>query len=153
MRRRRWVAVVLSVVGAAALYLFWNPNGEIYLVPEGYRGPIVVAFNHPRGVKRERTIDAYVYRIPRDGILRIRDSMPEGFKMFAWFFVDAQGKRTRIPELQRDDDGHNLSWPHVTEIQSGGDFVEARIVIPSDIDSFYPATHFTTDKVREEYRK
>src|SRR4051794_18754567 len=112
--KRRWL-VLLGLIGVAGLYLFWNPNGEIFLVPHGYVGPVVVAFNHPRGVKRERTIDAYVYQIPPDGILRIKDSQPGGFKMIAWFFVDAEGKRTRIPELLPGQDRHQLTTPHVCE--------------------------------------
>jgi hypothetical protein len=150
--RKRWL-ILAGVLCAVALYLFWNPNGEIFLVPEGYKGPIVVAFSHPRGVKRERTIDAYVYRIPKDGILRIKDSMPNGSKMYVWYYIDEKGNRTRIPDLWPEQDRHKLTTPHVGEMEAGGNFIQARIVIPSDLESFYPATHFTTEKVQEEYPK
>jgi hypothetical protein len=152
--RTRWL-ILLGVLCAGALYLFWNPNAEIFLVPDGYKGPIVVAFSHPRGVKRERTLDAYVYRIPNDGILRIKDSIPNGYKMVAWYYVDAKGNRTPIPHFwpEQEQDRDKLTTPHVAEMEAGGKVIQARIVIPSDLESFYPATHFTTEKVAEEYTK
>jgi hypothetical protein len=155
--RKRWL-ILAGVLCALALYLFWNPNGETFLVPAGYVGPVVVAFSHPRGVKRERTIDAYVYRIPSDGILRIKDSQPSGVKMVAWYFVDASGKRTRIPDYWPEMDRHKLTTPHLCCQEAGGgrgamSFIHAQIGVPADDNGFFPSAYHVVEAVQEEYAK
>ena len=147
--------LVVAVAGAAlALWLFWNPHAEVFLLPDGYRGPVLVAFNHPKGRPLERTIDAYVFRIPGDGILRIKDSEPDGFKYHYWYYLGAQDRRTLIPFSSPEDLRH-ITTPRVRQDVILGcgvplSCVAASVGIPADEGSFGPSPQGAATAVRAE---
>ncbi len=50
------------------------PTNEIYLIQKGYRGDVIILFNQPDGIVPETEKFLYVYKIPADGILKIKTS-------------------------------------------------------------------------------
>ena len=75
----------------------WNDDPEVYLIPQGYRGPVIVAFEQADGQPERRASDTLIYAVPRSGILKTQASFPDGFRQISYYYVDGQGKRQRIP--------------------------------------------------------
>jgi hypothetical protein len=69
---------------------------EIYLVPEGFRGKIMVFFDQPDGQAQVYEHTARIYRIPASGFIKSQfpkngGCMNDGRIQF--FYEDSQGKR------------------------------------------------------------
>ena len=75
----------------------WTSDPDVYLIPEGYIGPVVVAFEQEDGEPVRRSGDTLVYRIPPDGVLRTQAPFPDGYHHIFYYYVDAQGRRSPLP--------------------------------------------------------
>ena len=73
----------------------WPP--ELYLIPEGYIGPVVVAFEQENGVAPEVSGDTLIYRIPESGVLKTSAELPTGILNVSYAFVDRSGRRSALP--------------------------------------------------------
>ena len=70
---------------------------ETFLVPENYRGEIVVFYNEPCGQEPEIENGRRVYRLSENGILITKFGENDGFLDRKFYLIDAQGARTQIP--------------------------------------------------------
>jgi len=62
------VIISMYVFSFASSYLT-RPERETYLIPEGYKGTVLVIFNQPDGEKPEYENSRRIYRIPATGVL------------------------------------------------------------------------------------
>ncbi len=70
---------------------------EIYLIPDGYRGPVVIIFDDPAAPPVAYEGDSRVYEIPRGGVLRTSSDVNEGVWLdIAYFFVEHAGARSEL---------------------------------------------------------
>jgi hypothetical protein len=70
---------------------------EIHLIPSGYVGYVYIFHNVPDGEPAQYDARARVYQIPKDGILRSRTPMNDGWHITPqYFYVGADGKREKI---------------------------------------------------------
>jgi hypothetical protein len=160
---RMYVVVGVAAVIIAGYLVFRSPSHERILIPEGFRGPYVVAFSHPRGVKAKRTWNAYVYQVPRDGILRLKNARSRGFRWVEHYYVSPTGALTLIPSespLERDPTvrsarvrGGRTGSTQFGDSQESIDWHSASIGIPADEGSFGSNPHFLVSAVLEEYRR
>lgn len=65
----------------------------MYLLPDGYTGPVVIVYDEAAGVPLEYEEGKRVYRIPPDGLLETQASVNEGLIQQQYFYVDADGNR------------------------------------------------------------
>ena len=79
---------------------------ELYLIPKGYIGPVVVAFEQTDGVAPQIYGDTLVYEIPESGVLRTQAAYPRGILDVSYAFVDSAGRRFPLP-----DDNPNVEVP------------------------------------------
>lgn len=90
-------ALLLHIlVVALFLAVFVRSTGEEYVIPEGYQGDVYVLFEVPDGVPVESGYHKLTYRIPNDGILRTRSSMPGGWTRTVYFIQRNDGSMKRI---------------------------------------------------------
>ena len=80
-----------------------KPPSEIFLIPENYRGKVLVIFEKACGTKKEFEKGKRVYRIPENGIMLTRfkyKSADPNYREPQYFFlVDKQGNRKPIQEM------------------------------------------------------
>lgn len=98
MRLAGWAvsARISCIMGFFAL-LGCGSSPQTYLVPEGYVGPIVVAFEDPNGEAPIRGDNGEeIYRIPADGVLRLSTPAPSGTHEIRFFYVNSDGRRTKL---------------------------------------------------------
>jgi hypothetical protein len=110
----RLVGIPVAVVASSALLYVglmsgsvhvWNrAQHEVHLIPADYRGPVIVIFNDSTGAAKEYEGRARLYRIPPSGILRTQFARNDGWARPDYYYVDAQGRRSRIvPGAPCDD--------------------------------------------------
>ncbi len=74
---------------------------EIHLIPSGYQGVVTIIFDCKEGSKLEYEGDARVYRIGKNGILKINAPFNKGVSKAGdelFFYEDSLGNRTEIRE-------------------------------------------------------
>lgn len=89
------VLVSVPFLYATVQVMRLRANGSVYLIPDGYIGPVVIAYDDSAGVAEEREGRRRTYRVPRTGMMRARFGRDRGFAEF--YYVRADGVRTRIP--------------------------------------------------------
>lgn len=74
---------------------------SIWLIPEGYVGPVIIIFNQPEGAPKKYENGKRVYEIPENGILRTRFGPNNGIQKHWYFYVNADGNRTPIEYIDQ----------------------------------------------------
>ena len=97
MNQLRQSLILLLVSLSLACSLFAKPTDVIYLIPEGFTGGVIIIYNQPDGITPETTDDGtIVYRIPNDGVVKVKSPLDEGRYRFRYYFVDEKGKQSEI---------------------------------------------------------
>src|SRR4051812_41939985 len=76
------------------------PPNEIYLIPKGYIGDVIIFFDQPDGVIPEVENGSYVYKIPEDGILKVKTQGGVGIFHKDFYYIDANNQRQKIEYLR-----------------------------------------------------
>jgi hypothetical protein len=71
-------------------------------VPENYEGPVVIVFGSAEGVEPRGGPLRSVYRIPTDGVLRLRSEAPAAVRPRFWY-VKPDGSRIRLPDGRKGE--------------------------------------------------
>lgn len=90
------VVVYPYVYMLGAALLWERAEHEIHLIPAGYTGPVVILLHEPSAAAPEREAGARLFRIPPSGVARSQLGVNDGWGRPDYFYVDAQGRRTRI---------------------------------------------------------
>ena len=85
---------------------------EIFLIPSGYRGQVKVIFNEPCGQKEAYEGKKRLYIIPESGVLITQFKQELGIINQEFYYVDAKGNRTPIPEMEMADFNQDDSTKH-----------------------------------------
>lgn len=88
-----------------------TPTNEIYLIRKGYMGDVIILFNQPDGVSPEVENGYYVYKIPEDGILKVKTSGQTGIVNKSYFYIDEGNRRQRIEYLRVTGDRNPAGEP------------------------------------------
>jgi len=93
--------VALPIISLFVLSWYSESSYNVFLIPEGYRGRVVVVHDCNDGASREFEGRYRVYKIGANGLLKSRFSFAgSAFDSLhsKYFYVDQQGKRTPIAE-------------------------------------------------------
>lgn len=69
----------------------------IRLIPEGYKGAVLIIFSQKNGEPKEYEGKKRVYRIPENGVLRTQFEPNYGVQNHQFFYVNSSNSRTEIP--------------------------------------------------------
>jgi hypothetical protein len=79
------------------------------LIPKGYRGDVIILFDQPDGVTPEIEKGLYVYKIPEDGILKVKTKGVIAYVNMIYYYVDEDNERQKVEYLrvtgERDPSG------------------------------------------------
>lgn len=101
------VVVVLYLFSFVSSYLT-RPEKETYLIPEGYKGTVLVIFNQPNGEKPEYEDGRRIYRIPQSGVLFTQLKDEQGIINQEYFYISPNGQRRKLGVLDTRD--FNEEW-------------------------------------------
>jgi hypothetical protein len=117
----------LVIFGLAAM--FFGSTKERFLIPDDYKGDVYVVYGARDGESLSKTRQGVTLRIPPDGVLRTRDSMPTGSTRTEYYYVRQDASLERIRDF----------WPttiHPTPENLAND---------KDIGVFFPRSGMFTD--------
>lgn len=85
------------------------PTDGIYLIPKGYTGDVIIIFDQPDGIVPEIESGFYLYKIPKDGILKVKTKGVTGYVNKSYYYIDENNGRQKIEYLrvtgERDSSG------------------------------------------------
>lgn len=91
-----------SLIFSLSCSLLAKPIDVVYLIPENYTGGVIILYNQPDGIEPQKTKDGtIIYRIPKDGFLKVKPTFERKNFKFKYYFIDANDNRTEIEYLQR----------------------------------------------------
>jgi hypothetical protein len=92
--------VATVAIGTTSCFFLKYPRNGIYLLPKGFTGYVLIFYGVPDGVQLETEGGFWVYNIPSDGILKVKDKASPGIVNQEYFYVDDSGERRSIPTLR-----------------------------------------------------
>lgn len=92
--------LIVLVLISGSCFLKSNPTDGIYLIPQGYKGDVIIFFNQPDGVLPETENGLYVYKIPEDGVLKVRTQGATGAVNPSYFYLGKNNERQRVEYLR-----------------------------------------------------
>lgn len=81
---------------------------EIYLIPKGYVGEVIIVFNQKGKTKVEIKDDIVIYTIPNDGILLTEYTENGSYVNDIYFYVDSLGNKSRLKRFYKEFEGNDL---------------------------------------------
>ncbi len=97
MTKQRRFIISLFALLSFSCFSIANPNKAIFLIPEGFTGGVIILYNQPDGIVPETADDGtIIYRIPKDGFLKVKPPLKKVAYKFNYYYVDANDKRTEI---------------------------------------------------------
>jgi hypothetical protein len=118
---------LLIILGLAAI--FFGSTKERFLIPDGYKGDVFVVYGAQDGEPLKKLRGKITFRIPEDGILRIREPMLGGATRTEYYYLRQDGSLERIRNF----------WP--TTIHE----TRENLTNDKDIGVFFPRSGTFTD--------
>lgn len=87
-----FILLLLTITSCAQ-----EAEDTIRLIPEGYKGAVLIIFNQKDGIPKEYENGKRIYRIPENGVLKTQFEPNYGVQNHQFFYVDKEGDRTEIP--------------------------------------------------------
>lgn len=124
-----YLFVLLHLTSCTPLGLSWlvEPKERIdVIVPEGYEGPVLIAYQIPDGITAEKKDNVWQYRLQDDGALLLRSDPLSGVGQLMFFYELNDGTLRPIPHSSCFDDieyeGVVVCTGMMTEIHRGRNF-------------------------------
>ena len=92
----------LIYLGFVGLFLSSCMMGvnEVFLIPDGYEGPVIVRFNEVAGIPIEMENGKRIFKVPQSGILKSEENLQKGYRDIEYFYIDGSGNTTEIESVQ-----------------------------------------------------
>lgn len=101
------IAVLISLAGCTPLGAYWlvAPKERVdVIVPEGYEGPVLIAYQVPDGVIPQKKEDVWQYHLQHDGALLLQTDPLSGIGKYAFYYELADGALEPLPMSTCFDD-------------------------------------------------
>ena len=89
--------IVLIAIVWELIYFKTNAKQEVYILPQGYKGIVLIAYEQEDGLQDVREDDKLIYRISPNGVLKLKRKEPTTLSQTWYYFEDGEGKRTELP--------------------------------------------------------
>lgn len=103
--------VITLALCSGSCFLLKFPRNGIYLLPKGFIGYVLIYYGVPDGVELQTEGGIWVYNIPSDGVLKVKDKESPGVVSTSYFYVDESGTRQPIPTLRITGDRAPTGMP------------------------------------------
>jgi hypothetical protein len=90
---------IIPLIILYALFHHYSASKDIFLIPEGFRGEVIIYYDRKDGQKEQFEGNWRLYNVPENGILKTMFKI-KGHKInltgSKYYFIDSSGKRTEI---------------------------------------------------------
>lgn len=88
--------VVLIAVVWELIYFDTTAKQEVYILPNGFKGIVLVAYGQSDGLDDVKRDGKLIYKIPPNGVLKLKRKEATTITQTWYYFEDEQGKRTEF---------------------------------------------------------
>jgi hypothetical protein len=88
------IGIPLTLVGYSFYNSFTTP--QRYLIPDNYKGPVVIVFNQKDGQKKEYEGLRRLYKIPSTGVLFTQFKEEQDWINQDYYYVSSNGQRKKL---------------------------------------------------------
>ncbi|ANE50407.1 DUF6843 domain-containing protein [Flavisolibacter tropicus] len=106
---KRWILTCVLPVAlwlpCSYMFLYaygWNPK-EVYLIPDGYTGPISIVYEEKCGTTPLKENGFKTFRVPDNGILIVNLPRKNGFINHEYYYLKKDGTKTKLAEANYYD--------------------------------------------------
>jgi len=79
-------------------FIFSRAEAEMHLIPDGYVGPVVIAFDREDGEPKKYENKTRIYGIPPNGVLKTRFPKNDGTNhVWKFYYIKADGAKRELP--------------------------------------------------------
>jgi hypothetical protein len=121
------------------LFRISDASDDIFLIPKGFRGQVIVLYAQPHGEPKEFDGKWRIYRVPQNGILKTQFKLKGNvidLERTKYFFIDARGNKRPIKEFCDYCDKKDTSTVQIiygsVSTDSTGIFQNFFVDIPTD---------------------
>lgn len=90
------ILMLLVFVVGKWIYLKTSTKQEVYILPQGFKGVVVIAYDQKDGLKDEIEDNKIIYKVPESGVLKLKRKSTAMLSQSWYYFEDAQGKRSEF---------------------------------------------------------
>jgi hypothetical protein len=100
----KWLRIVIIFILLMVLlaftiewiYLKRNTAKEVFLLPDGFTGIVLIAFDQKDGLAEIGEHGVIAYKIPKNGVVKLKAPSPPSLLRSSYYFEDETGKRTLL---------------------------------------------------------
>ena len=115
---KKWTVIIISVllvvivaaIGWERIYIKSDPQKDVFILPEGFKGVVLIAYGQSDGREDIQEDGRLIYKIPGNGILKLKRASAPTIMQSWYYFESGQGKRTEFyyaidpGEMKRNDE-------------------------------------------------
>lgn len=99
---KKWLMIIVGAFLLIALvvvmwewtYLKTTTKEEVYIIPQNFKGIVVIAYDQKDGIEDIIEDGKLIYRIPHSGVLKLKRQEATTLSKSWYYFENEQGKRT-----------------------------------------------------------
>ncbi len=88
--------IVLIAVIWELVYLKTTTKQEVYILPQNFKGIVLIAYDQKDGIDDIIEDGKLIYKIPPNGVLKLKRKEATTLSQTWYYFEDTQGKRTEL---------------------------------------------------------
>lgn len=88
--------IVLIAVGWELIYFKTTTKQEVYILPQGFKGIVLIAYDQADGLEDVKEDGKLIYKIPQNGVLKLKRKEATVLSQSWYYFEDKQGNRTEL---------------------------------------------------------
>jgi hypothetical protein len=101
---KKWIKIILgSLLSLVVIVIVWEwiylkstTTKEVFILPEGFKGVVLIAYEQQDGIDNTREDGGLMYRIPRSGVLKMKRQSAATLTQSRYYFENRQEKRTEF---------------------------------------------------------
>ncbi len=101
---RKWIMIIVGIILLIVLvavvweliYFKSTAKQEVYILPQGFKGIVLVAYGQSDGLDDIIEDGKLIYKIPQSGVLKLKRKEATTITQTWYYFEDEQGLRTEL---------------------------------------------------------
>lgn len=86
--------IVIVAIAWELIYLKSTTKEEVFILPQNFKGIVVIAYDQKDGLDDTIEDGKFIYRIPQNGVMKLKRKEVTTLSKSWYYFEDEQGKRT-----------------------------------------------------------
>lgn len=99
---KKWIMIILGSLLLIVLiaiiwefvYLKTTTKEEVFILPHNFKGIVLIAYDQKDGLEDVKEDGKLIYKIPQNGVLKLKRKEATTLSKSWYYFEDEQGKRT-----------------------------------------------------------